>query len=279
MNLSELPQWPTIQKISPLSSLNIIDIQTYQNDIQRFSIDAFGLNPTWQQHAFYLSLIQKGSRTSVKHSWGCQNSMIEAMAVIALWQLVCNPNSASLYLSSGRSHIRTVLMSKVEKLIKIMETGKLAELLKSLKLSNSPTDIYTDDRKRTFSIRQANKVTPISLAGDMAENFLFFAIDAAYIDEVHLEIGMSTLTNENSRAVLSQRMYVDVPDKGLFYESQHQQSHLNGGQWVVLTFSTPECPKVSAEELQNHIRYAGDGPDGSIYRTTVLGKYPKEHGG
>ena len=233
MSLYNDPQW-------------IKDSKIYQNDVFQFALDAFGFQSTWQQKHLFDNAEALGSCISVKYGWGCNDSMIEAYAVIALHNLLFRKDSATIIMTLSDHNFHAVIYSVIEKFIKRLDLNKLSYLSK-----------YITKNQKTFSIKKyeyftfikiikdAASVGPISIAGILNYNYLFIAFDAAKIKDEWLSVGLSNMAQPENRCIFSQRMDTDILKDGQFYQ------FTNNDKWKKLTFSSAEDPNhVWSEEDQ-----------------------------
>ena len=56
----------------------------YRYDITRFSIEALGMTPTWQQELLFRSIARDGSRTSVASGHGTGKSSCQSPILLLL---------------------------------------------------------------------------------------------------------------------------------------------------------------------------------------------------
>lgn len=144
MSLYNDPQW-------------IKDSQIYQNDILKFALDAFDFQSTWQQKLLFDNADVLGSRTSVKYGWGCNESMIDAYAIIALHNLLFRKDSVSIIMTSKNNNSNAVIHNVIKQFIKCLDKNKLSYLSK-----------YITNNQNSFSIKKYEYFTYIKIIKDVA---------------------------------------------------------------------------------------------------------------
>lgn len=224
MSLYNDPQW-------------IKDSQIYQNDILKFSVDAFRFQPTWQQALLFENSEVMGSRISVKYGWGCNDSMIEAYAVIALHNLLFRKDSATIIMTPSDNNSHAVIYSVIEQLIKRLGLNKLSYLSKYITKNQK---MFSIKKYEYFTyikiIKDTSSVGPISIAGILNHNYLFIAFDVERIEDEWLSVGLSNMAQPENRCIFSQRMDTDILKTGQFYQFTKHEN------WKQFTFSSVEDP-------------------------------------
>lgn len=225
MNLYDHPQWTK-------------DSQIYQYDILKFAVDAFGFQPTWQHELLFEHLEMAGSRVSVKYGWGCNESLIDAYAIIALHNLLYKPDSWTVILTSSQNNSHAVLYGRISHFIKLLEVNKLTYLSKNIIQKHASFHIKGYDHFTTLKIvRDISSAGPATIAGILNENHLFIAFDAARIEKDWLQVGYANIAHKDNRCILSQQMDTDISTDNFFYRTHHDN------RWKSLTFSAAENPQ------------------------------------
>lgn len=258
MSLYNDPQW-------------IKDSQIYQNDILKFALDAFDFQSTWQQKLLFDNADVLGSRTSVKYGWGCNESMIDAYAIIALHNLLFRKDSVSIIMTSKNNNSNAVIHNVIKQFIKCLDKNKLSYLSK-----------YITNNQNSFSIKKYEYFTyikiikdvasvgPISIAGILNYNYLFIAFDAEKIKYEWLSVGLSNMAQPENRCIFSQRMDTDILKAGQFYQFTKHES------WKEFKFSSAEDPNHVWSEHDQFAMKNGLKScviDGEYYRKSSFYKY------
>lgn len=231
MNLYDHPQWTK-------------DSQIYQNDILKFAVDAFGFQSTWQHELLFENVEIAGSRVSVKYGWGCNESLIDAYAIIALHNLLYKPDSYTVILTSGQNNSHAILYGRICHFIKLLDGNKLSYLSKNIIQKYYSFHIKGYEHFTTLKIvKDHSSVGPASIAGILNENHLFIAFDAARIKKEWLEVGYANMAHKDNRCVLSQKMDTDISTDCFFYQTHHDN------RWKSLTFSAAENPQYELSSV------------------------------
>jgi len=258
MSLYNDPQW-------------IKDFQIYQNDILKFSIDAFRFQPTWQQALLFENSEVMGSRISVKYGWGCNDSMIEAYAVIALHNLLFIKDSATIIMTPSDHNSHAVIHSVIEKFIKRLDLNKLSYLSKYITKNQK---MFSIKKYEYFTyikiIKDTSSVGPISIAGILNHNYLFIAFDAENIEYEWLSVGLSNMAQPENRCIFSQKMDTDILNTGQFHQFTNHEN------WKQFTFSSAEDPNhvwSKQDQFAMKIGLKSCVIDGEYYRKSSFYKY------
>nr|WP_314367594.1 hypothetical protein [uncultured Acinetobacter sp.] len=258
MSLYNDPQW-------------IKDSQIYQNDILKFSVDAFRFQPTWQQTLLFENSEVMGSRISVKYGWGCNDSMIEAYAVIALHNLLFRKDSATIIMTPSDNNSHAVIYSVIEQFIKRLGLNKLSYLSKYITKNQK---MFSIKKYEYFTyikiIKDTSSVGPISIAGILNHNYLFIAFDAERIEDEWLSVGLSNMAQPENRCIFSQKMDTDILKTGQFYQFTKHEN------WKHFTFSSAEDPNHVWSEQDQFAMKIGLKPcviDGEYYKASSFYTY------
>lgn len=215
MNLYELPRWADDQKI-------------YANDIAKFSLDAFGLEPTAQQAALYQATTTY-RKTSAYYDW--DQVILDAYLIMALHNLLFKPDSWTVILAPRKSHATHFLRLRSRFLLERLSENSLAYLTEFVVQKAYSLNLKGREQFAKVEICSDHSENPVTLAGIFNDNYLFLAFDAARIQEIWLQYGFGNMCHETNRTVFTQRLGPNLPEIGFFYETQHQLSQNHKNAW------------------------------------------------
>lgn len=202
-----------------------------------------------------------------------------AFGRIAIWHLLCHPYA----LYEGKLEIGSNTYIGAPR-IKQVSDGVWKEMTDTkVAILNGPhawiadyftvntTEVTVNGYEALWFISQVAMQAgkSVGIAGKHRYWQLIILDEAAGISDDHFNVVDGTQTQPGNRTLMASQ---GVRNAGRFYDSHHELSHLNGGSWHSLRFSSEDSPFVTLKWLQDRLRESG-GRNGTEYRVRVLGMF------
>lgn len=219
-------------------------VRRYAFDLQKFAKEVCGIELTWQQVAVAESIIGKNSRTSISSGHGTGKTGL--FGVVSLWHLVCYKESITAIVAPNITQVKKQVFKEIGLSLNRMKKGEFKWVADQVELLK--TEVYIKGAQEYWHIlaKTAPKGEPENLAGLHAENLLIIVDEASGVEDAHFGVLTGALTQSNNRMVLASQPTRNV---GFFYDTHHELSKANGGEWTSITLNSEESPLVTLEFL------------------------------
>lgn len=241
----------------------------YRYDITRFSIEALGITPTWQQDLLFESIAVPGSRTSVSSGHGTGKTA--SAGITALWHLLFFPDSIMMFTAPQIGQLKKQVWKEISLNLGRLKSGPLAWLAEYVGFQSEMIFIKGFKEQWHVFAKTAPKHQPTNIAGNHGDNYMVWGDESAGIDDAIFDVVMGALTHADNRAVLTSQ---PARNGGFFYDTHHKLSFAAGGPWINLIFNGEESPLVSEASIREQQQKYG-GRDDPQYKIRVLGQFPE----
>lgn len=228
----------------------------WRNDIKTFAWDNFKFVPDeWQEELF--RNIQSKPRVAVKSGQGVGKTGAEA--IIALWFLVCFPNSKIICTAPTKHQLNDVLWAEISK-------WQSKSPLLSVLLKWTKTYIYVKGREERWFAVARTATKPENMQGFHEDNMLFIVDEASGVMDTILEAIQGTLSGVNNKVLLCGN---PTKASGFFYDCFTSARAL----WACQTVNSELSPRTNKENIAALIQKYG--LDSNVVRVRVKGEFPK----
>lgn len=257
-------------------------VERYHADPLRFAVEVCGLIPSQDQIDLFEAIIPKTARVSVVSGTGTGKTF--SFARIALWHLLCHP--VSIY--EGKVEIGSNTYIGAPALAQVA-SGTWKEMQDArIAIASGPcawiNDYYTiaktkvyvhgyDDQWFIAQVALARGES-VSIAGKHREAQLIIVDEAAGVQDSHFDVINGTQTQSCNRTLIASQ---GVRNAGYFYETHHNLSSNNGGDWTALRFNSERSPFTSTQWLRERELECGSR-DAIEYKIRVLGLFAEDPG-
>lgn len=219
-------------------------VKRYAFDLQKFAKEVCGVELTWQQVIVALSVIGVNSRTSISSGHGTGKTGL--FGIISLWHLLCYKESVTAIVAPNITQVKKQVFKEIGLSLNRMKKGEFKWVADQVELLK--TEVYVKGAQEYWHIlaKTAPKGEPENLAGLHAENLLIIVDEASGVEDAHFGVLTGALTQANNRMVLASQPTRNV---GFFYDTHHELSKVNGGEWESITLNSEESPLVTLEFL------------------------------
>ncbi|XDZ50236.1 hypothetical protein AB8Q18_08495 [Neisseriaceae bacterium CLB008] len=264
---------------------SILDLPAYHSFVERyatnfelFCYEVAGLALSEDQQDFAHVIVDPRAKVSVVSGTGTGKTT--EIAQLLLWHLWCHPvayydgkleigSNAYIGASSLQQVTDGVWKEMNDTIQRIKMTGHLNWLIQRTQMKAER--VFIQGYKDQWFITKVAmaKGQSISIAGKHRYWQLIVVDEAAGVQDEHFNVINGTQTQDGNRTVLLSQ---GAKTTGFFYDSHHNLSLANDGDWVNLCFNSERAPHVSVEYLRSIALQAG-GRDSVEYRVRVLGKF------
>lgn len=268
-----------------MASKTILDIPIYEDFVKRYAgapalfineVCGNALSP--DQRAICEAIKDPRARISIVS--GTSTGKTALMGRLALWHLVCFPVAfyAGKYERGSNTYIGAPVIQQVHDGVwkemrgvhgLWMHSPVFRWLAENVVLKDE--DVYMKGFKgewfiTSFAMQNGKSV---SIAGKHRFNQLIMIDEAAGVSDEHYKVINGTQTQPANRTILASQ---GVKTTGYFYETHHNLSKANGGEWETFELSSINSPFASDEWIRNTAIESG-GKNSVEYRIRVLGKF------
>lgn len=252
-------------------------VARFHADPLRFAVEVTGFAPSGDQEDLFFAITPMDAKVSVVSGTGTGKT--SSYGRIALWHLLCFPFATyeGKVEVGSNTYIGAPLIQQVaDGVWKEMQDARVAIAATEFAWIN---DYYTISKTRVhvhgFSdqwfIAQVamKKGEAIGVAGKHRYWQLIIIDEAAGVSDEHFNVIKGTQTQPGNRTLLASQ---GARNAGYFYDTHHERSRKNGGEWTSLCFNSERSPFVTADWLKERLEESG-GRNSVEYRIRVLGQF------
>jgi len=258
MRLTDDPRYPAFAML-------------YAFNVHRFAVDVVGMIPTWQQVELLNAVSPHGSRVSVRSGHGSGKS--RALAVIALWHLLCYPKSNTMITAPKIEQVRNVSWKEMADVMDLIRSKGAYPWIADY-VAFEAERVYVKHFKQQWFIfaKTAPRGNPENLAGMHRDWYLVIADEASGIPDQNFSVMTGALTDARNRMVMLSQ---PTRSSGFFYDSHHKLAVHNGGVWTSIHMDSRQSPLVSDAFVEEK----RDEYTEEEFTIKVLGGFPETRDG
>jgi hypothetical protein len=235
----------------------------YRHQLNRYAIEATGMEPTWQQRDLFEAIEKPGSRTACTSGHGTGKS--RCYAVACDWLLKVYPQSNTMLTSTNVSQLRTVVWKELDTVM--AQVGGRYLWLMDYFIKETQR-YYARGHKDSWYVvpKTAPKHKPEGVAGQHREWYTVLVDEASGVeDEIH-GVLRGALTDKRNRYCM-----VSQPTRtvGHFADAFASLRDI----YTCLTLNSEESRLVSREFVREKLIEYG-GHHSPEYQIKVLGCFP-----
>ena len=232
----------------------------WRYDILAFAREAVKFEPTPQQEAILLDVMENGSKVTVRSGHGTGKTAVEA--IIVLWALVCFKEVTIGCTAPTAAQLDIILFPEISKWRDRMHPWLKDQIIWTKK----KVFIQGAENLRYAVSKTSSKEKPEALQGLHAEN-MFIIVDESFgVEQKVFEVAEGTLSTPNARVFMAGN---PTRLSGYAYDTFKGRG---SDQWKKHVLSSVDSPIVSEEYVNSMKEKYGEGSD--IYKVRVLGEFP-----
>lgn len=239
----------------------------YAFHLPRFAAEVVWMHPTQHQFELFESVSLPGSRTTVRSGHGSGKS--RALAVIALWHLLCYPKSNTMLTAPKIEQVRNVAWKEISDVLDLMrDKGGHPWIVDYVALEAER--VYIKNFKSTWFVfaKTAPRGSPENLAGMHRDWYLVIADEASGIPDANFAVMTGALTDARNRMLMLSQ---PTRPSGFFYDSHNKLAAHSGGVWTSIRMDSTDSPLVSTEFIEEKRQEYTE----EEYTIKVLGEFPE----
>lgn len=239
----------------------------YAFSLPRFAAEVVGMYPTQHQFELFESVSIPGSRTTVRSGHGSGKS--RALAVIALWHLLCYPKSNTMLTAPKIEQVRNVAWKEISDVLDLMrDKGGQPWIVDYVALEAER--VYVKYFNPTWFVfaKTAPRGTPENLAGMHRDWYLVIADEASGIPDANFAVMTGALTDQRNRMLMLSQ---PTRPSGFFYDTHNKLALHNGGVWTAIRMDSTDSPLVSTAFIEEKRQEYTE----EEYTIKVLGEFPE----
>ncbi|TDR30669.1 hypothetical protein [Hydromonas duriensis] len=203
---------------------------------------------------------------------------------IALWHMLCFPVAyydgkyeigSNTYIGAAKvEQVAEGVWKEMNDALLQIKQGEFAWIVDYIQAQTD--SFYIKGYKTQWFIHKfaMQKGSAVSIAGKHRYWQLIIVDEAAGVADEHYDVINGTQTQGGNRTLLASQ---GARNAGFFYNTHHNLSITNGGNWHDLRFSSENSPFVTLEWLKN-VEFESGGKDSVEYRVRVLAQFAEnEH--
>lgn len=242
-------------------------------------------NNEWKEHDLEISLIEPlgegdyygfvldgnsqflGGDFTVLHNTGKTASA----GFTALWHLLCFEQSIMMFTAPQIGQLKKQVWKEISLSLERLRNHDYGWLADYVGFQSEM--VYVKGFKENWHIfaKTAPKHQPTNIAGNHGDNYMVWCDEACGIADAVLDVVLGALTHDDNRCVMTSQ---PASNAGMFYDTHHKLSHINGGVWTALKFNGEQSPIVSVKSIKEQQEKYGSRDDPQ-YKIRVLGEFPE----